>query len=89
METENKRERQFKESSDNVMRRAIDQLGIGSIILFWSSLLILKQAGLIDSNVSTWPFALAALGILLLVGSIYRLNTWKTRERPLLQRNKR
>lgn len=79
MEAENKREKQLKETSDNVRKRAVDQLAIGSIILFWSSLLILKQARLIDSNISTWPFALAALGILLLVGSIYRLNTWKTR----------
>ncbi len=67
------------EQSHKLEGRAIDQLAIGAIILLWSSLLILKQIGLIASNVSTWPFALAAFGILLVAGGIYRLSTSRTR----------
>jgi len=52
---------------------AINRLGIGSILLSWGSLLILKQVGIIEKNVSTWPFALTALGILLVFGGIYRI----------------
>lgn len=62
------------EHLSNLRRRAFDQLAIGSIILLWSSLLTLKQVGLIDKNISTWPFALEAFGILLIIGGIYRLS---------------
>jgi len=76
METgENQRQRQFEnEHSSNLRRRAIDQLAIGSIILLWGALLALKQIGIIEKNVSTWPFALTAFGILLVAGGIYRLS---------------
>jgi hypothetical protein len=53
--------------------RAIDQMAIGSIILLWGSLLMLKQIGIIDRSLSTWPFVFVAFGILLIAGSIYRL----------------
>jgi hypothetical protein len=54
--------------------RAIDQLAIGSVILLWGILLTLKQVGIIDKNVSTWPIALTAFGILLVAGGIHRLS---------------
>jgi len=38
----------------------------------WGSLLTLKAVGKIDGNVSTWPFAFTAFGILLVFGGVYR-----------------
>jgi hypothetical protein len=38
-------------------RRAINQLAIGLIIVLWGGLLILKQVGVIEKDVSTRPFA--------------------------------
>jgi len=58
---------------------AINRLAIGSIIILWGSLLALKQAGIVERNVSAWPFALVAFGMLLVFGGIYRL--W-AREKP-------
>lgn len=54
-------------------RRAIDQLAIGAVVLLWGVLLALKQVGVIERSVSTWPFALTAFGVLLVAGSICRL----------------
>lgn len=54
-------------------RRAINQLAIGLIIVLWGGLLILKQVGVIEKDVSTRPFAFVAFGILLVIGGIYRL----------------
>jgi hypothetical protein len=59
------------------VRRAINQLSIGFIIVLWGSLLILKQAGIIEKDVSTWPFAFVAFGMLLILGGIYRLYSRK------------
>jgi hypothetical protein len=75
METkENQRKAQFENEHPSMLRRrAIDQLAIGSTILLWGSLLALKQVGIIDKNVSTWPFPLTLFGVLLVVGGIYRL----------------
>jgi hypothetical protein len=71
---ENQSNRQLEnEHSSKLRRGAIDQLAIGSIILLWGSLLTLKQVGIIDRNVSTWPFALTAFGLLLVAGGIHRL----------------
>jgi hypothetical protein len=79
METEeNKHNTQLEiEQRGKLWRRAIDQMAIGSIILLWGGLLVLKQVGLIDENVSTWPFPLTAFGILLIAGAIYRLRRSK------------
>jgi hypothetical protein len=72
---ENQRDRRIdNEHPSKLRKRAINQLAIGSVILLWGSLLTLKQVGIIDKNVSTWPFALAAFGILLVAGGIYRLS---------------
>jgi hypothetical protein len=72
---ENQRNAQFEnEQPSKLWRRAIDQLGIGSIILLWGSLLALKQVRIIDKNVSTWPFPLTLFGVLLVAGGIYRLH---------------
>jgi hypothetical protein len=76
METkESQRNMQLEnEHPSKLRRRAIDQLAIGTIILLWGSLLALKQVGMMDKNVSTWPFPLTAFGILLIAGGIYRLH---------------
>lgn len=55
-------------------RRAINQLAVGFIIVLWGGLLVLKQVGVIEKDVSTWPFAFVAFGILLVIGGIYRLH---------------
>jgi len=57
--------------------KAIDQTAIGSIILFWGSLLMLKQAGIMDEKLSTWPFVFVAFGALLIAGGVYRLQVRK------------
>lgn len=54
-------------------QRAINQLAIGFIIILWGGLLALKQVGIIQKDVSTWPFVFVASGILLVIGGIYRL----------------
>jgi len=56
------------------MLRAVNRLAVGSIIILWGSLLALKQVGVIEKDVSTWPFAFVAFGILLVFGGIYRLS---------------
>lgn len=62
---ENQRDSQLEnEHASKLRSRAINQLAIGSIILLWGSLLTLKQVGIIEKNVSTWPIALTAFGIL-------------------------
>jgi hypothetical protein len=73
------REHQQNRQSDNeqssrLRRRAVDQMAYGSIILLWGSLLILKQVGMIERNVSTWPFPLAVFGALLVISGSYRLS---------------
>jgi len=72
---ENQCDRQLEnEHPSKLRRRAINQLAIGSIILLWGSLLIIKQIGIIEKNVSTLPFPMVAFGILLVVSGIYRLS---------------
>ena len=72
---ENHRDKQPEnETSIKLKRHAIDRLAIGSIILLWGGLLALKQAGIIEKNVSTWPFPLTVFGVLLTAGGIYRLS---------------
>jgi hypothetical protein len=66
-------------------RRAIDQMAIGLVILLWGSLLTLKQVGIIDKNESTWPFALTAFGILLVVGGVYKLSIANHSSEELIQ----
>jgi hypothetical protein len=60
------------ERGHRLRSRAIDQLAIGSVVALWGILLTLKQVGIIDKNVSTWPIALTAFGILLVAGGIHR-----------------
>jgi hypothetical protein len=62
------------EARTKLRNRAIDQLAFGSLILLWGSLLVLKEAGIIQKNVSTWPFPLAVFGILLIASGIHRLS---------------
>jgi hypothetical protein len=58
-------------------RRAIDQMAFGSLILLWGVLLILRQIGILDRNMSTLPIIMAAFGLLLFLGGINRLNRSK------------
>jgi hypothetical protein len=76
METkENQNDTQLvNERLGKLRRLAIDQMAIGFIILLWGSLLTLKQFGIIQKSMSTWPFPLTAFGILLVAGGIYRLS---------------
>ena len=55
-------------------KNAINQLAFGSLILLWGSLLALEETGIIQKNISTWPFPLAAFGIMLVVSGIYKLS---------------
>jgi|GEM_PF-2094878 hypothetical protein len=72
---QNRSERQSK-----LKRRALNQLAYGFLILLWGSLLIMKEAGIIARNVSTWPIPLAAFGLLLIAGGVYRLSTFRASE---------
>lgn len=67
------------EQFNRIRRRAIDQLAFGSLLVFWGSLLILKEFGIIEKNVSTWPFPLAVFGLMLFVSAIYKLNKSRNR----------
>ncbi len=60
--------------TSTLRRRAIDQMAFGSLILLWGVLLILRQIGILDRNVSTLPIIMAAFGLLLFLGGINRLN---------------
>jgi len=72
---QNQLDRQLESEHLGKMRkRAIDQLAYGSIILLWGSLLALRQVGIIQKNISTWPFPLTAFGMLLVAASIYKLS---------------
>lgn len=55
-------------------KNAIDHLAFGSIILVWGILLLLKQVGIIEKNVSTLPFPFVAFGALLVVSGIIKLS---------------
>lgn len=52
----------------------INHLAFGSIIFVWGILLLLQQVGIIEKNVSTWPFAFTAFGALLVVAGVIKLN---------------
>jgi hypothetical protein len=52
----------------------INYLAFGSLISGWGILLLLQEAGIVDRNLSTWPFAFTAFGALLVTAGIIRLN---------------
>jgi hypothetical protein len=56
--------------------RGIDRLAIGLFISLWGAFLLLQQAGIVQENVSMWPYALIYFGILVAVGGILRLSGW-------------
>jgi hypothetical protein len=60
--------------ASTLRRRAIDQMSFGSLILLWGVLLMLRQIGVLDRNMSTLPIIMAAFGFLLFLGGINRLN---------------
>jgi hypothetical protein len=56
--------------------RGIDRLAIGLFIFLWGALLLLQQAGIVQENVSVWPYALIYFGILITVSGILRVSGW-------------
>jgi len=56
--------------------RAIDRLAIGLFIFLWGAFLLSQQAGMVQENVSIWPYALIYFGILIAVGGVLRLSGW-------------
>jgi hypothetical protein len=56
----------------------INHLAFGSIIFGWGILLLLKEVGIIASNMSTWPFVFTAFGALLVVSGVIKLNRIRT-----------
>jgi len=66
----------MNEDKRRLTLRAIDRLAIGLFISLWGALLLLQQAGIVQENVSIWPYALIYFGILVAVGGILRLNGW-------------
>jgi hypothetical protein len=58
----------------------INHLAFGSIIFVWGILLVLKQIGIIEENVSTLPFAFTAFGALFVAVGIIKLNTSRHEE---------
>ena len=63
-----------QDQTGTLRRRAIDQTAFGSLLLLWGILLILRQIGILDRNMSTLPIIMAAFGLLLVIGGINRLN---------------
>jgi hypothetical protein len=58
----------------------INYLAFELTIFAWGILLPLKQVGIIDNSISTWPFAFTAFIGLLIVAGIIRLNRSKHME---------
>ena len=54
--------------------RVLNRLGLGSILFGWSTLLALKEFGVIAKDISTLPYLLVTFGILLVIGGFYRLH---------------
>jgi len=54
-------------------KNAIDHLAFGSVILVWGILLLLKQVGIMEKNVSTLPFPFVAFGALLVISGVIKL----------------
>jgi hypothetical protein len=63
-----------QDQTGTLRRKAVDQMAIGGLVLLWGILLILRQIGILDRNMSTLPIIMAAFGLLLVVGGINRLN---------------
>jgi len=53
--------------------RAILGIVIGSLIVLWGLIWISQQLGIIPKTVEIWPFAVIIIGILIVVGALYRL----------------
>jgi len=62
------------ENKTETRNSGINHLAFGSLISGWGILLVLQQVGIIDSNLSTWPFAFTAFGALLVAAGIIKLN---------------
>jgi len=49
-------------------------IAIGVIILLWGSFELAKQVGWITKAPDIWPFILIVLGLLIVLGALYRLS---------------
>ena len=67
------------ENKTETRNSGINHLAFGSLISGWGILLLLQEAGIVDSNLSTWPFAFTVFGALLVAAGVIRLN----RSRPV------
>jgi len=67
------------DQTGTLRRKAVDQMAIGGLVLLWGILLILRQIGILDRNMSTLPIIMAAFGLLLIIGGINRLNRARQR----------
>jgi len=62
------------ENKTETRNSGTNRLAFGSLISGWGFLLVLEQVGVVDGNLSTWPFAFTAFGALLVVSGIIKLN---------------
>jgi hypothetical protein len=62
------------------LKGAIDRLAIGLFIFLWGAFLLLQQAGIIQNNISVWPYALVYFGVIVTAGGIIRIIS-RTREK--------
>ena len=73
-----RRERRKREEECFGIPRGVTVVGlaIGAIILLWGAIMLLQQPGigLIDQDMSPWPFAVIIFGVLILIGALYGLS---------------
>ena len=62
------------EEKTRTRNSGVNHLAFGSIILVWGILLVLKEVGIIEESVSTWPFAFTAFGVVLVAAGVIKLN---------------
>jgi hypothetical protein len=62
------------EDKTETRKSGINHLAFGSIIFTWGFLLLLKQVGIIDQNVSTLPFVITAFGAMLVAAGVIKLS---------------
>jgi hypothetical protein len=65
------------EDKTKARKSAINHLAFGSVIFIWGILLLLKQVGIIEKTVSTWPYPFVAFGALFVVSGIIKLGRLK------------
>ncbi|HXX87828.1 MAG TPA: hypothetical protein VEH86_05215 [Candidatus Acidoferrum sp.] len=69
------------EEKTRTRNSGVNHLAFGSIILGWGILIVLKEIGIIEESVSTWPFAFTAFGAVLVAAGVIKLNRSRHVER--------